>query len=157
MPPIVMKMDREKIISLGQRSSTSLRTAGKPSPIYPSKRLLTNGQNLSTHLSVIRRIYNDYGSLKRDKQEKNLNSVLFPEFEGAAKRKSDAELKRELAQISDYERACLKTSLDQLLAVAQEQTGDARGKRIHETVRLFYNASEIYSEVCEVRDLSTWN
>ena len=118
---------------------------------------MTNGQNLSTHLSVIRRIYNDYGSLKRDKQEKNLNSVLFPEFEGAAKRKSDAELKRVLAQISDYERACLKTSLDQLLAVAQEQTGDVRGKRIHETVRLFYNASEIYSEVCEIRDLSTWN
>ena len=83
--------------------------------------------------------------------------MFFPEFEGAAKRKSDAELKSELAQICDYERACLKTSLDQLLAVAQLQTGDIRGKRIYEIVRLFYNASEIYAEIYEKKDISTWN
>lgn len=83
--------------------------------------------------------------------------MFFPEFEGVAKRKSDAELKDELAQICEYERACLKTSLDQLLAVAQLQAGDVRGKRIYEIVKLFYNASEIYVEIYEMKDISTWN
>jgi hypothetical protein len=95
--------------------------------------------------------------LKGDDKKQNLNATFFPEFISAAKVKLEAKLQRELGRICNYERTCLKMSLDQLLAVAQEDTGAARGKRIHETVKLFYNASDIYAESVEKRDISTWD
>lgn len=39
---------------------------------------------LGQHLAVMCRMYNDYGSLARNKAEKNPNSVNFPEFENCA-------------------------------------------------------------------------
>ena len=124
---------------------------------FPTSEMKYVTQDCSTHLSVICRIYNDYGSLPRDRQEKNLNAVFFPEFEGRAKKKTDIQLRQELARICEYERKCLKVSLDELLRVAQKHVGTSRGKRIHEVVRLFYNASEIYTEIYELRDISTPN
>ena len=106
-------------------------------------------------MSVICRIFNVYGSLARDWNEKNLNSMFFPEFKPAREGRSDDALKSWLAAVCAYERTCLTNALDALLRAAQSQLGDARGKRIHEVVRLFYNAIEIYTEVYELRDLST--
>ena len=124
---------------------------------FPTPEIKYVAQDCSTHLSVICRIYNDYGSLPRDRQEKNLNAVFFPEFEGQAKKKTDVQLRQELARICDYERKCLKVALDELLQIAKKHVSATRAKRIHEVVRLFYNASEIYTEIYELRDISTPN
>ncbi|KAF7362457.1 Ent-kaurene synthase [Mycena venus] len=129
--------------------SANLREDGPEEDYFPGSTTKYIAQDCSTHISVIRRLY----SLKRDDKQ-NLNATFF-EFDSAAKVKSETELQRELARICDYERTCLKMSLDQLLAVAQEDTGAARGKRIHEIVKLFYNANEIYAEIIEKRDTST--
>ncbi|KAK7460601.1 hypothetical protein VKT23_009321 [Stygiomarasmius scandens] len=137
--------------------SANLKEVEREEDYFPGSLIKYIAQDCCTHLSVICRIYNDYGSLKRDKAEKNLNATFFPEFEGKAKNKSDLELKRELAIICDYERKCLKLALDGLLHRAQSQLGETRGKRVHEVMRLFYNASEIYTEVYELRDISTGN
>lgn len=107
-------------------------------------------QDCCTHLSVICRMFNDYGSLERDRKESNLNSMFFPEFNG--EHKNDMTLREELVKLTKYERKCLALSFEEL----EEVCGDHH-RRIYEMVRLFYNASEIYTEVYEVKDLSTWH
>jgi hypothetical protein len=107
-------------------------------------------QDCCNHLSVICRMFNDYGSLDRDRKESNLNSMFFPEFDG--KGKSDTELRTELVRLTKYERKCLALSFEELATAC----GD-RHRRIYDMVKLFYNASEIYTEVYEVKDLSTWH
>jgi hypothetical protein len=95
-------------------------------------------------------MFNDYGSLDRDRKESNLNSLFFPEFGGDSK--SDQQLRGELVKLTKYERKCLSLSFEELKLACGE-----RNKRVYDMMRLFYNASEIYTEVYEVRDLSTWH
>lgn len=133
------------------------KRTGRIEDYFPTPEIKYIAQDCSTHLSVICRIYNDYGSIHRDRTEKNLNATFFPEFEAKAKGKSVEELKKELARISRYERKCLQVSFDEMLRVSTETLGLQRGRRLYEVVRLFYNASEIYTEIYEQRDISTWN
>ena len=117
---------------------------------FPNTEIRFIAQDCCTHLSVICRMFNDYGSLERDRKESNLNSMFFPEFHGEGK--SDTELRTELVRLTKYERKCLALSFDELKAAC----GD-RHRRVYDMMRLFYNASEIYTEVYEVKDLSTWH
>ena len=55
----------------------------------------------------------------------------------------------ELVRLTKYERKFLDLSFEELKRVC----GD-RHRRIYEMVKLFYNASELYNEVYEVKDLS---
>jgi hypothetical protein len=107
-------------------------------------------QDTCTHLSVICRMFNDYGSLERDTKESNLNSMFFPEFSG--EQKSEKDLRAELVKLTKYERKCLNLSFDELRRVC-----GTRHRRVYDMARLFYNASEIYTEVYEIKDLSTWH
>jgi hypothetical protein len=115
----------------------------------PTSEIRYIAQDCCSRLSVVCRLFNDYGSLERDRKESNLNSLMFPEFEGDEK--SESELRKELIRLTKYERKCLDTSFQEL----QEACG-LRHRRLYEMTRLFYNASEIYTEVYEVRDLSKW-
>ena len=99
----------------------------------PSAEMKYIVQDCSHRLAIIGRIYNDYGSLQRDRDEKNLNSTFFPEFE-ASRGKSDDELKRKLRRIADYERKCVELSLNELHQVATEQLGDMKGQRLFEII-----------------------
>ena len=73
--------------------------------------------------------------------------MCFPEFDGEEKEEKD--LRAELIRLTKYERKFLDLSLDELKRVC----GD-RYRRIYEMVKLFYNASEFYSEIYVVKDLS---
>ena len=122
---------------------------GEDADYLPSSEVRFIAQDVCTHLSVICRMFNDYGSLDRDRKESNLNSLFFPEFEGTSK--SDQQLRGELVKLTKYERKCLSLSFEELRLACGGQH-----KRVYDMTRLFYNASEIYTEVYEVRDLSTW-
>lgn len=113
----------------------------------PTSEIRYIAQDCCSRLAVVCRLFNDYGSLERDRKESNLNSLMFPEFEGDEK--SEIALRKELICLTKYERKCLETSFQEL----QEACG-VRHRRLYEMTRLFYNASEIYTEVYEVRDLS---
>ena len=106
-------------------------------------------QDCCSRLSVVCRLFNDYGSLERDRKESNLNSLMFPEFDGDEK--SENELRQELIRLTKYERKCLAMSFEELKTAC----GQCH-RRLYEMTRLFYNASEIYTEVYEVRDLNKW-
>ncbi|KAL8687602.1 MAG: hypothetical protein Q9218_006270, partial [Villophora microphyllina] len=54
---------------------------GYPSPnIFDSAYTKYLAGDLCTHLAVMSRLYNDYGSVLRDDAESNINSINFPEF-----------------------------------------------------------------------------
>jgi len=120
---------------------------GNGEDYLPTSEIKYIAQDCCTHVSVVCRMFNDYGSLERDRKEYNLNSLFFPEFEGS--QKAEKELRAELVRLTKYERKCLELSFEELKRVCGE-----RHRRLYELLRLFYNASEIYTEVYEVRDLN---
>lgn len=123
---------------------------GNGEDYFPNSEIKYVAQDCCTHLSVVCRMFNDYGSLERDRKESNLNSMFFPDFEGELK--SDKELQEELLTLTKYERKCLALAFEELKSACGESH-----RRIYEMIRLFYGASEIYTEVYEIRDLSTWH
>ena len=64
-------------------------------------------ENACCHLASLCRMYNDSGSLARDYDEVNLNSVNFPEFDG----RDQEAAKSELMAIAQYERELLEVAL----------------------------------------------
>ena len=116
-------------------------------------------QDLNLHLATMTRMYNDYGSLARDRLETNLNSVNFPEFcdvnencrtNGDDKAHSqdalELELKSKLLRLAEYERDCFKKALNHL--------GEMLEKRVTKALTSFSNTAELYGQLYVVRDIS---
>ncbi|KAI1373133.1 Ent-kaurene synthase [Hypoxylon crocopeplum] len=99
------------------------------------------------HLASLCRMYNDYGSLARDRDETNLNSVNFPEFatEGAEAAKA------ELMSIAEYERRGLDVALGEL----EGELLESGGTRWMDAVRLFVNVTDLYGQIYVVKDIAT--
>ena len=104
------------------------------------------------HLATMCRQYNDLGSLARDHDEKNLNSVNFPEFEGdsaevetmGTKELNDLR-KRDLFAVAEYERRCLGRVLSEL-----EESLDAS---VMEKLKLFVQVTDFYGQIYIARDI----
>ena len=127
---------------------------GSVTDFFPTAEIKYIAQDCVTHLTVIGRIYNDSGSLRRDREEKNLNSTFFPEFRGRDGQ-TDAQMKCELNRIGQYEKNCFRMSFNELRRIANELVNQTRGKQMHEMVRLFYSVNEMYTEIYELKDIST--
>ena len=103
------------------------------------------------HLAAMCRQYNDLGSVLRDQEEKNLNSVNFPEFDMAETNGAVtvAELterkKRDLLAVAEYERRCLSRVLGEL-----EPTLDAKAM---EKLKLLIQVTDLYGQIYVVRDI----
>ncbi|KAF7916074.1 hypothetical protein EAE99_009827 [Botrytis elliptica] len=73
-------------------------------------------QELSSHLAVMSRLYNDFSSIARDFKERNLNTVNFPEFhemrDGVPI--SVKSLKKEVLALASYEKACMLKTAQEL-------------------------------------------
>ncbi|KAK3945231.1 terpene cyclase [Diplogelasinospora grovesii] len=85
---------------------------------FPSAREKYLAEAACRHLATMCRMYNDYGSLARDRAERNLNSINFPEFSrGGASNVDGADdeaKKAALFAVAEYERSCLDLALDRL-------------------------------------------
>lgn len=66
------------------------------------------------HLATLCRMYNDIGSMSRDREENNLNSLDFPEFCRGQDPQKDVILKAQLYQLASHERKCLDMAIDGL-------------------------------------------
>ena len=102
-------------------------------------------------------MYNDYGSLARDTDEQNLNSVNFPEFHLKSRSRAraseetwDERAKSNLLWIADYERQGLQVALALLAA----ELGDAQQPTV-EAVKLFINVTDLYGQIYVLRDIGT--
>ncbi|KAH9884983.1 Ent-kaurene synthase [Xylariomycetidae sp. FL2044] len=103
-------------------------------------------EDLCRHLATMCRMYNDWGSLARDHDEVNLNSVNFPEFGGGK-----LELaKDKLMDIAQYERHLLEVALDHL----QRDIGSREPKWIG-ALRLFVSVTDLYGQIYVLKDVGT--
>ncbi|KAI1384134.1 Ent-kaurene synthase [Hypoxylon trugodes] len=108
------------------------------------------------HLASLCRMYNDYGSLARDADELNLNSLNFPEFARAAKigGLEEKEAKEQLMNIAEYERRSLNLALNQLESELMSGGGGNNGKWM-DAIRLFVNVTDLCGQIYVVKDIAT--
>ena len=121
-------------------------------------------EDTCTHLATLCRQYNDYGSVTRDRAEKNLNSVNFPEFGAGTKvhREDEShaldatddektadenEKKQQLMWLAQYERECLEMALGKLRGEVAETVMNA--------VDLFVRVTDLYGQIYVARDIAS--
>ncbi|KAI1136024.1 Ent-kaurene synthase [Hypoxylon sp. FL0543] len=124
--------------------------------IYATAATSYVAEDVGRHLASLCRMYNDYGSISRDRDEGNLNSINFPEFHlDLGDMESDADIetavrnvKEELMSIAEYERRALNAAVAELAA----QLG--KGQLLN-AVRLFVNVTDLYGQIYVVKDIAT--
>ena len=103
--------------------------------------------DVSRHMSVMCRMYNDFGSIVRDRTEGNLNSVDFPEFR-EGQQTTDQALKDALSRVAGYERKCFNTALAGLKNVCDS--------RVYEAVKVFCDVTDMYGQMYVLKDLTPY-
>lgn len=102
------------------------------------------------HLSAMCRMYNDYGSIARDKAECNLNSVDFLEFTND----SEADLgtrKKTLYELAQYERSWLRYTMKRL----GDEMADIGRRREMEVWTMFCDVTDLYGQIYVVKDVAS--
>ncbi|KAI0805717.1 hypothetical protein GGR55DRAFT_690426 [Xylaria sp. FL0064] len=114
-------------------------------------------EDLCRHLSSLCRMYNDYGSLQRDANEKNLNSTNFPEFSSLdSNGTGDDDLSRaksELLWIAEYERRGVETSLN----VLGKELADDNQQHMIDGLRFFINVTDLFGQIYVLKDVGLRN
>ena len=105
------------------------------------------GQAACRHLATLCRMYNDFGSLARDRLEQNLNSLNFTEFHGPNLRDSEEALKARLFSLAAYERKCLELTLHELETLTNE--------RVMRFMRTFVNVTDLYGQIYVEKDIAS--
>lgn len=100
-------------------------------------------QDVARHLAALCRLYNDYGSIARDRDEDNLNSINFPEFQGNI---DERDIKGNLKIIAEYERRCLYVSIAELRPLVT--------KDLFAALTVFCETAEIYNQMYVLKDLT---
>lgn len=119
--------------------------ANKRAGIFTTPRIAYVTEDLCRRLASMVRMYNDYGSIKRDRIEANLNSMDFPEF---TESKSDIS---DLMWIAEYERCAVESALGQLRAELE-----AKGQNeVTVALRLFYNVADLYGLIYVQKDIAS--
>ena len=141
---------------------------GLASDCFGSVRQKYLAQELSSHLATMSRLYNDYGSLERDRLEANINSINFPEFhvrpcsfsadtDGHVEALTEIQLKRDLLELAELERRYADDALDRLLKEMDNNRGGISRKEVTrkaKAVKLFAGVAKLYADIYVTRDLS---
>jgi hypothetical protein len=109
------------------------------------------GEDLCRQLAVTCRQYNDYGSVPRDRAEKNLNSINFPEFYTSSIATFDSDLKAELYRIAMFE----KKKLDMSIVSLEHLCAKSSRPRVAEAVKMFVNVTDTYGQIYMIRDIAS--
>jgi hypothetical protein len=131
---------------LTQRSSSS-----RTYDVFNSPRTAYLAEDLCRHLASLCRIYNDCGSVRRDMDEDNLNSVNFPEFHASEVQRDGKWLERtksDLLWIADYERKGLWEAFEQL-----EREFQGRETYTANALKLFINVTDLYGQIYILKDI----
>ncbi len=147
---------------LGATSSSAHKLPQEPADdCFGSARQQYLAQELCTHLAVMSRLYNDYGSVERDRIEANINSINFPEFHrtssGIATVKDESRLKEEVLELAKIERQSADVTSEAFfrdLEGAIAAGGRSREKGKANAVRLFIGVTRLYADIYVARDLS---
>lgn len=132
---------------------------------FKSTRQKYLAQELCTHLAVMSRLYNDFGSVERDRLEANINSINFPEFHNGSSRayshseiaENGRRLKEELLELAEFERQSVDVASENFLRDLDGVLGAGGGRRETDkanAVKLFIGVSKLYADLYVARDLS---
>ena len=122
-------------------------------------------RDLCNHLAVMSRLYNDFGSLARDRAEANVNSTNFPEFHGTTSHgysipngeerpaMKEAQLKADLLTLARHERESAD-SVGHRLIEKLRVSGSSRGRSKADGITLFMGVTALYADMYVARDLS---
>jgi hypothetical protein len=119
-------------------------------------------EDLCRHLATLCRMYNDWGSIERDRDEFNLNSVDFPEFcppsrsdvlmtncvENHRVQNNEQEAKSKLMWVAQYERRGLETAFAELHGL-MEPCG------LTQSLKLFIAVTDLYGQIYVKKDIAT--
>ena len=108
--------------------------------------------DMCLHLATMSRMYNDYSSLHRDRTEKNLNSLDFPEF-GVDKTSHHGlndfpKPEAKLLKLARYEWNCAQAALTQLSSMVEP--------RVSKMLQSFFNANDVFAQLYQVKDMGFW-
>ena len=118
-------------------------------------------QALCGHLATMCRQYNDYGSVGRDQEEGNVNSVDFPEFHHSSvsgseidgegdedgEKEKEKGIKEAVLEIAGFERECLR--------LAQGRLDKCVGERVRGAVGVFVDVTDLYGQIYVARDIAS--
>jgi hypothetical protein len=139
-----------------------LLSDGSGNDTFPSAEQKYYSAACNRHLSTLCRMENDYGSVPRDRLERNLNVIDFPEFfdQGAASFTStltseqaeplETEQKAQLLRLAQYERESYRDALrrlDELVA------GDKKAMRKMQLLRVMTNVTDSWGQMYVLKDL----
>lgn len=147
---------------LGHRSSDASFPSADVFDLGYTKYL---AEDVSSHVAVMIRLSNDYGSIARDEGECNINSVNFPEFqictelntdptldEAHAGKQQTRQAKGQLLRLVQYERRCVDEACAALFENLESTSKKAWNTR--DAVELFVGVAKMYAELYEARDIS---
>jgi hypothetical protein len=124
--------------------------------------------NANSHAAKQLRMFNDYGSVTRDCEERNLNSTDFPEFFGSNDREwimrvADGadeldhkfvmmQRQKMLLDAALYERKRTNDELDELYAELRKE--GRKGSKLADWLGLYYAGGDQFSDMYLLRDVT---
>lgn len=132
-------------------------------PLFHTPKQKYLAQDVALHLATLCRMYNDYGSIERDADERNVNSVNFPDMEAEAKDNETmyrgegngggssheepwvGQRKKDLLALTEYERECLDLALTGLKKEVSSE--------VMERIMLFVDVTNLYGQIYLARDI----
>jgi hypothetical protein len=108
-------------------------------------------QDLWMHLGNKARMENDRASVRRDRNEGNLNSLDFPEFTRWTGKDNIGAAVGQLTRIIEYEKKCCKLGFEALAAL---EGGKRKNSQI-EALQFYYFLVDIYNDVYILKDISS--
>ena len=109
-------------------------------PRFPTCETKFIAEDAPRHSATLCRIYNDLGSVLRDRREANLNSVDFPKFQVSSKPGvSEDSIKADLLRVAGYEKKCLDSALVALRGICEE--------KLWRAVKVFCDVTDLYGQM----------
>ncbi|CAG8953635.1 hypothetical protein HYFRA_00010094 [Hymenoscyphus fraxineus] len=116
---------------------------------------------MNSHIGSFCRIYNDYGSVVRDREECNINSINFPEFfsmriqtenNDDPVQHAEKQAKKALLEAGIFERKFAIQAAEILYDVLGEDGSE--GNKISDAVRVYMGGCEQFSDLYLTRDVT---
>jgi hypothetical protein len=108
-------------------------------------------EKLWRQISVEGRLWNDLGSIERDRAASNLNSADFPEFSSAQSLRADGDVRMQLTRLAEYEHECTLLCLNNLTQILENS-----GRRtVALYLQMYYRCCVNYSQTCAKYDFAS--
>ena len=150
---------------------TCLLGRGNKSDFFASVQAKYYAQEFCKHVATMSRMYNDYGSLTRDRKEKTVNSVNFPEFNkattpviggGGGEGDHDDKNKNNDDVVGNKEEQARKAALMELAEFERDGVEDCLARlkmcckpRSVKMLELFYRVADTYGQIYVLKDISS--